>query len=43
MANGGAIVSKPTQDDRFSLISPQDPDHDVGHSSYKIKEIFKIF
>lgn len=43
MIGGGSIVNKPNQDDRFSLISPQDPDHDVGHSSYKAKEIFKIF
>ncbi|CAD8121914.1 unnamed protein product [Paramecium sonneborni] len=43
MGQGGSIQNKSTQDDRFSLISPQDSDHDVGHSSYKIKEIFKIF
>lgn len=43
MINGGGIVNKPTPDDKFSLISPQDPDHDVGSSSYKIREIFKIF
>ncbi|CAD8210064.1 unnamed protein product [Paramecium octaurelia] len=43
MSQGGRIENKSTQDERFSLFSPQDPDHDVGHSSYKIKEIFKIF
>ncbi|CAK56404.1 unnamed protein product (macronuclear) [Paramecium tetraurelia] len=43
MVNGGSIVNKPTPDDKFSLISPQDPDHDIGSSSFKIKEIFKIF
>ncbi|CAD8138351.1 unnamed protein product [Paramecium octaurelia] len=43
MVNGGSIINKPTPDDKFSLISPQDPDHDIGSSSFKIKEIFKIF
>lgn len=43
MINGGGIENKPFPDDKFSLISPQDPDHDIGSSSFKIKEIFKIF
>ncbi|CAK85020.1 unnamed protein product (macronuclear) [Paramecium tetraurelia] len=43
MINGGSITNKPTPDDKFSLISPQDPDHDIGSGSFKIKEIFKIF
>ncbi|CAD8121232.1 unnamed protein product [Paramecium sonneborni] len=40
---GGNIDNKSTQDDRFSFISPQHPDHDIGHNSYKIQELFKIF
>lgn len=37
------MVSKPQPDDRFSLISPQDQNHDIGHNSYKIKDVFKVF
>lgn len=40
---GGKIIDKPNTDDRLSLISPQDPDHDIGHSAYKIREIFAVF
>ncbi|KAL4464118.1 hypothetical protein ABPG74_006055 [Tetrahymena malaccensis] len=44
MHEGGAIVEKDIRDKRFSLLSPQDPTHDIGNSSFKIKEqVFPLF
>lgn len=35
MTNGGQICQKIEDDIYFSLISPQDPNHDLGSAAYK--------
>ncbi|KRX10728.1 hypothetical protein PPERSA_00498 [Pseudocohnilembus persalinus] len=42
MAEGGAVIDK-QYDNSFSLISPQDSEHDIGASSFKIRDIFNVF
>jgi non-canonical poly(A) RNA polymerase PAPD5/7 len=27
----------------FSIVSPQDPSHDVGKAAFKIKDVFRVF
>ena len=39
---GGSIVKK-EYNTCFSLISPQDPNHDIGNAAFRIKEIFQAF
>ncbi|EGR32991.1 hypothetical protein IMG5_064460 [Ichthyophthirius multifiliis] len=44
MTNQGGIYDKDNRDRKFSLISPQDQSHDIGSSSFKIKEsVFPLF
>ena len=43
MTDGGSIIDKYTRDQTLSVISPQDPSHDIGGPVYKIKEIFGVF
>jgi len=43
MTDGGSIVDKYTKDYSLSVVSPQDSSHDIGGSSYKIKEVFGVF
>lgn len=43
MNDGGDIIDKNCSDSGFSLISPQDIEHDIGKSAYRIKDIFNVF
>eukprot|EP01017_Pseudomicrothorax_dubius_P026989 TRINITY_DN3062_c0_g1_i1.p1 TRINITY_DN3062_c0_g1~~TRINITY_DN3062_c0_g1_i1.p1 ORF type:complete len:429 (-),score=125.89 TRINITY_DN3062_c0_g1_i1:138-1424(-) len=45
LTGGGDVVDKPrgTRDSSFSLISPQDTHHDIGSSSFRIKDVFSLF
>lgn len=43
MHDGGYLADKSPPDNSFSLLSPQDIDHDIGSASFKIKDIFMLF
>ncbi len=43
LKNGGSIVDKTRPSNEFSMISPQDDTHDIGHSAYKIRDVFNSF
>jgi non-canonical poly(A) RNA polymerase PAPD5/7 len=43
MVDGGYIADKPQPDQQFSLLSPQDRDHDIGSASFKIRDVFTVF
>lgn len=43
MKDSGRIVDKTSKDSTFSLISPQCDTHDIGASSFRIKEVFNTF
>lgn len=41
--DGGRIIDKRIKDNSFCLISPQDDDHDIGSSAYRIRDVFNMF
>lgn len=44
MTDGGAIQRKPKgYDFGFSLISPQDDQHDIGNAAFRMKDIQNFF
>mgnify|MGYP000941525270 CR=1 FL=1 len=43
IANGGAIIDKADRDNSLSVISPQDPTHDIGGPSFRVRDIFNVF
>jgi len=43
MTRGGSIEKKDTYKYSFSLISPADPNQDIGSSAFKVKELFGTF
>lgn len=38
----GQIVNRPP-DNLFSLMSPQDDNHDIGAQAFKIKDVFNVY
>lgn len=42
MLNGGEIYDKKIQDNCFSLLSPQDEQHDIGNAAFKIRDVFSV-
>lgn len=43
ISNGGGIIDKVVRDSSLSVISPQDPRHDIGGPSFRIRDIFNVF
>jgi non-canonical poly(A) RNA polymerase PAPD5/7 len=43
MTHGGQIWDKYKPNYSFTLISPQNPDHDIGSQAFKFKEVFSVF
>ncbi len=44
MTNGGEVLKKSKgQDQAFSLMSPQDEQHDIGNAAFRIKDVFAFF
>ena len=43
MDNQGSIVNKYRPNYEFSLMSPQDPRHDIGSAAFKIRGVFDSF
>lgn len=39
----GLVEERRGEEQYFSFMSPQDPDHDVGKSAFKIKDVFSVF
>jgi non-canonical poly(A) RNA polymerase PAPD5/7 len=43
MTNGGKIVDKDRPSFNFSLMSPQNPGHNIGNQVFKFKDVFSMF
>lgn len=42
--SASGLIEERRQDDQyFSFMSPQDPEHDIGKSAFKIRDVFSVF